>query len=199
MARKLDPDRHAARRQTVLDAAIRCFAEKGFHGTSTAEICKVAGMSPGNLFHYFESKAAIIAAIAEQDRDEIAGLFAEASGADDVIGALEQIAEKALRLVADETYGRLTLEIAAESARSAEVAALFQRNDTFIMDELIRLLERGVAAGQIDPQLDCESAAAWLYALTDGAIARAIMDRDSTVEAHLPMLKRLIRRFVEKR
>lgn len=178
---------------------MRCFAEKGFHNTSTAEICRAAGMSPGNLFHYFESKAAIIAAIAEQDRGEIAQLFAELSEGADTVGVLEGIAERVMRLVADDAYGRLSLEIAAESARNPEVAALFQSNDAFVTAELIRLLERGVVAGQIDPHLDCKAGAIWLFALVDGAIGRAIIEKDFAVEAHLPTLKRLIRRFVEKR
>ncbi|WP_238149352.1 TetR/AcrR family transcriptional regulator [Arsenophonus endosymbiont of Aleurodicus floccissimus] len=52
-----------------MPAAIRCFVEKGFHVTSTAEICKAAGinMNPGNLFHYYPTKIAIIEAIALQD------------------------------------------------------------------------------------------------------------------------------------
>ncbi|WP_164076138.1 TetR/AcrR family transcriptional regulator, partial [Stenotrophomonas maltophilia] len=49
--RKVDPDKHEARRQQILKAAIACFTAKGFHRTSTAEICAEAGMSPGNLFH----------------------------------------------------------------------------------------------------------------------------------------------------
>lgn len=198
MGRKLDPERHEARRQAVLDAAIGCFAEKGFHGTSTAEICKAAGMSPGNLFHYFASKTAIIAAVAEHDRADIAEIFATIKD-EDAITALENIAETTLRLIAKDTYSKLTLEIAAESARSPEVAALFQSNDALIKAELIRLLKRGVVAGQIDPELDCEAGASWLYALTDGAVARAIMDKDFSIDSHLTTLKRLIRRFVEKR
>ncbi|WP_230391141.1 TetR/AcrR family transcriptional regulator [Burkholderia cenocepacia] len=62
--RKIDPERVEAKRRQILDAAIDCFARDGFHATSTAAICKAAGMSPGNLFHYFPTKAAIIEAIA---------------------------------------------------------------------------------------------------------------------------------------
>ena len=51
-----NPEKQEARRRQIMEAAIGCFGKKGFHGTSTNEICAAAGMSPGNLFHYFPSK-----------------------------------------------------------------------------------------------------------------------------------------------
>lgn len=53
-------EKQQRKRRQILDAAMHCFIEKGFHSTSTAEICKAAGMSPGNLFHYYPNKYAII-------------------------------------------------------------------------------------------------------------------------------------------
>ena len=73
--RKVDPIKQQERRRHILNAAAHCFAEHGFHGTSTAQICERAGMSPGNLFHYYRSKAdiieALIAADTEATRDVI--------------------------------------------------------------------------------------------------------------------------------
>ncbi len=40
-------EKQQRKRRQILDAAMHCFIEKGFHSTSTAEICKAAGMSPG--------------------------------------------------------------------------------------------------------------------------------------------------------
>ncbi len=44
------------KRQRLLDAAIREFAEKGYGKASTNEIVKEAGIAKGLLFHYFGSK-----------------------------------------------------------------------------------------------------------------------------------------------
>src|SRR6516225_4317651 len=59
--------RGETRRAQVLDAATECFMRHGFHGASIAEISKTAGMSVGHIYHYFENKDAIIAAIVERD------------------------------------------------------------------------------------------------------------------------------------
>ncbi|WP_321423334.1 TetR/AcrR family transcriptional regulator [uncultured Methanobacterium sp.] len=46
--------------QKILDTSLKLFVEKGFHGTSTAEIAKTAGVATGTLFHYFKTKEELI-------------------------------------------------------------------------------------------------------------------------------------------
>jgi len=49
-----------ARRDEILEAAKRVFAEKGFAGAKISEIAAEAGLSYGLVYHYFESKEAIL-------------------------------------------------------------------------------------------------------------------------------------------
>jgi len=56
----------------ILDAAEQCFARAGFHRTTVHDICREAGVSPGALYVYFDSKEALIAGISERDRAEFA-------------------------------------------------------------------------------------------------------------------------------
>ena len=65
---KLKPEVQHARREHILDAAEQCFARAGFHRTTMHDICKEAGVSPGALYVYFDSKEALIAGISERDR-----------------------------------------------------------------------------------------------------------------------------------
>ncbi len=43
-------------RKKLLDIACRLFAEKGFHETTTQEICREAGTNPAAVNYYFKSK-----------------------------------------------------------------------------------------------------------------------------------------------
>jgi len=43
-----------------MDAALKLFTERGFHGTSTAQISKDAGVATGTLFNYFPRKEDLI-------------------------------------------------------------------------------------------------------------------------------------------
>lgn len=50
-----------ARRRQILEAALACFAERGFHATSMRDICNEAKLSAGAVYRYFASKEALIA------------------------------------------------------------------------------------------------------------------------------------------
>ena len=47
---KLAPKTQQARREHILDAAERCFVNKGFHPATMDGICREAGVSPGALY-----------------------------------------------------------------------------------------------------------------------------------------------------
>lgn len=196
MSRTVDADQHAEKRRRILEAAIACFARKGFHSTSTAEICRAAGMSPGNLFHYFATKEAIILAIAEEDRRETAMLFAAVESSSDTIGAIIQIAERALAQFSDPLHAQITIEIAAEAMRNPSIAAMFVENDVASVEALEQLLRSGVERDQIDPGLDVRSTALWLIALIEGAVGRATMDRTADPQKTLDTLRTLVSRFL---
>lgn len=52
-----------ARRDLILDAAAKVFAEKGFHPTTIKDIAKTAGIADGTIYNYFENKTALLLAI----------------------------------------------------------------------------------------------------------------------------------------
>lgn len=194
--RKVDPEKHEARRQAILAAAGACFAEKGFHRTSTAEICARAGMSPGNLFHYFPSKHAIIAAIVEEERRLTAAHFAGISEAEDQFAALLGFLDGMLDLAGDPAYLSLALEIAAEAIRDDRIGALVLDADAEMQAALATLLRRAAARGQIDATLDPADAARWIAALIDGVFSRAAVDPGFRPSRQRDMLRLLATRFL---
>jgi len=53
----------AARREQILGAATRVFAEKGFGRATTREVAREAGVSEGTIYNYFEDKESLLMAI----------------------------------------------------------------------------------------------------------------------------------------
>lgn len=51
------------KRQVILDAAVKVFAERGFHGCRVSDIAKSADVAYGLVYHYFDSKEEILNAI----------------------------------------------------------------------------------------------------------------------------------------
>ena len=115
--RKVDPIKQQERRRHILNAAAHCFAEHGFHGTSTAQICERAGMSPGNLFHYYRSKADIIEALIAADTRPRGMSSRRPAPRRRPRAARGWLAEQVL-LYLDPSYVRLGMEVLAEAVRN---------------------------------------------------------------------------------
>ena len=52
-----------AKRQAILDAALRLFSELGFHGTAVPLVAREAGVGTGTIYRYFDSKEALVNAL----------------------------------------------------------------------------------------------------------------------------------------
>ncbi|HEX2953580.1 MAG TPA: TetR/AcrR family transcriptional regulator [Bacillota bacterium] len=48
------------KRQSILDAALALFNERGFHATNVPQIAERAGVAVGTIYHHFPSKEAIV-------------------------------------------------------------------------------------------------------------------------------------------
>lgn len=56
-----------AMRERIEQAALRCFAQDGYDGTSMAQISAAAGTAPANVYRYFSSKQALFDALVPAD------------------------------------------------------------------------------------------------------------------------------------
>lgn len=48
------------KRTAILEATLRLISKNGFHGTAMSKVAQEAGVSAGIIYHYFESKDALI-------------------------------------------------------------------------------------------------------------------------------------------
>jgi TetR/AcrR family transcriptional regulator, cholesterol catabolism regulator len=59
------------RRHEIVDVSARVFAERGFHATSTTELCEANGIGKGALYYYIGAKEELLAAIHDRVMDEV--------------------------------------------------------------------------------------------------------------------------------
>jgi AcrR family transcriptional regulator len=57
--------------ESILEAALALFVEKGFHGTSVPSVAERAGVAAGTIYHYFTSKEALVNALYKRWKIEI--------------------------------------------------------------------------------------------------------------------------------
>lgn len=184
--------RQSDRRTEILDAAQHCFARSGFHQASMQDICGEAGMSPGNLYRYFPSKEAIIAAIAERDRAQAAADFAAVDKAPDFFTGFAALGRQYLVERTDEEVA-LCLEIMAEARRNPEVRRIYQTIDSDVRAGLVAILRRAADRGELRNDLDLEKIVMVLIALGDGIECRRAIDSSFDPESVIAIVLDLVR------
>src|SRR3984957_1617640 len=59
------------RRGAIIDLSAEVFAKRGFHATSTIELCEANQLGKGALYYYIGSKEELLAAIHDRVMDEV--------------------------------------------------------------------------------------------------------------------------------
>ncbi|MGY0068099.1 TetR/AcrR family transcriptional regulator [Streptomyces sp. QTS137] len=197
--RTVDPARHRARRRHIVNAAAELFAAKGFERTTTAEICKAAGMSAGNLFHYFPNKRAIFHAVFEDDEHDSATKaerLATARAADDPWTALLDIVDLLAAPAMEPLAPALVMEAMIQAYRDPDLEAQLSRDDDEERSTIIALLRNAAAAGQIDPALNPDDTAAWVMALIATLYTSAATNPSFSPADQIPTLRLILHRFL---
>ena len=70
-ARRTQAERTAATRAVLMHAARKLFADRGFNAVSTQAIVEAAGVTRGALYHQFDDKTALFAAVYEEVEQEL--------------------------------------------------------------------------------------------------------------------------------
>ncbi len=139
----------AQRKNAILNAAVMCFIENGYHQTGVRDIARKAGVSLGNLYNYFASKTEVLVEIAAIERAELEPflqILAQDKPALDVLDTF--IPAYSRHLSAPETV-ILALEITLEAIREAHIAELFTESRNTLINTIAGVLERGILEGSL--------------------------------------------------
>src|SRR5205807_6289580 len=112
------------RRTQILDAAVVCFAKRGFHQASMHDISAEAGISVGLIYRYFENKDAVISAMADRHKQEIHEVLKRAQQAPSLLESLEILFTAHCCEDAPQVVSAFVVDLYAEAPRNPRVADL---------------------------------------------------------------------------
>ncbi|MGD8967362.1 MAG: TetR/AcrR family transcriptional regulator [Anaerolineae bacterium] len=146
-------------RQRLMEVALQLFGEHGYEATTVKDITSVADVAKGTFFNYFETKEAILPAIAARRLEQLEELLTPAQGAPD--SAVARI-KLALRLVAESP-------LCQEKLAEQLFAAMIHRREIgpghALRDLLAEQVHQAQAVGEIRSSLDPMYLAGVIHAL----------------------------------
>jgi TetR/AcrR family fatty acid metabolism transcriptional regulator len=151
----------ADRRRQILDAAVRVFARRGYHGSRVGEIAEEAGVAHGLLYHYFSSKEQVLQTVFRENWGELLERFraVEAAG-ESAREKLEGIAKILLRTWRNNPD--LVTVMVREVARSPQLRGQVEEvGEAFAIVQ--RVIEQGQAEGTFRRDVDARLASWIVY------------------------------------
>ncbi len=166
----------ADRRQEILEAALRLFAQRGYNATTNADIAREAGVTAAALYYYFPSKELLFRTAVSELRSSLLPR---------VVPMVERVMDmdpeillpKVLRGVIDffsEPRTQAILKIImAEGQRDPAIVKIWEEQMVSVVEVIFPYLLRQMARGrvkQMDPRV--------VFFMVQGPIMAAVITRD---------------------
>lgn len=157
----------------ILDAALVCFAKRGFHQASMHDIAAEAGISVGLIYRYFQNKEAVIAAMADRHKKRINEILALARQAPSLRESLDTLFTAHCGETEPQVTAAFVVDLFAEASRNPHVAGLVRDVCETSMDGVADLIARSPEAKASD--LTPREMAELIFAVNDGMLLRGVL------------------------
>jgi TetR/AcrR family transcriptional regulator, fatty acid metabolism regulator protein len=145
----ISPQRMQDRYDAILDAAKTGFADKGFEGTSIADIARIARISDGLVYRYFRNKRELLYEVLRKFYERILlDLETQVFRQDGFVARLEALLRRHLEVfVSDTDLCRLFIS-EVRTASDYEGSAIQELNRRYT-SVLIRIVKDAVKTGEV--------------------------------------------------
>ena len=173
------------RRAQILEAALECFATRGYHTATMDDLVRTSGLSKGTLYWHFSSKEEVFLALFDRFVEEFFDVWSqletEGRSSLETVRTLGEIFVD--RLVSDPIPLGAWAEFLLQPKARQRYASMLRQS----RERLAALMRRGIERGEIR-DLDPEGIAVALTAAIEGTMLQAMVDPDFDVKAHLPLV-----------
>src|SRR3979411_1554023 len=163
------------RREQILRAAVICFAKRGFHQASMHDISAEAGISVGLIYRYFENKEAVISAMADRHKSEIAEVLERARQAPTLLESLEILFTAHCSEKSPKVLSAFVVDLYAEASRNPQVADLVRDVLYTAMAGVTDLIARSPEAAKAAHGLAPHEQAELIFAVARGMLMRDVL------------------------
>lgn len=175
-----------ARRREILAAGFHCFARAGLHATTMQDIADEADLSAGALYRYFESKEALVRALAADSAGRRAEAFGrlEPGGGADALADLVFEMMGALQTDDGEASVRLDVRLWAEMLDRPEDRRLILGAFASVAEPVAAYARAERKAGRILREVEPEAVGRVVVSLLTGLELQRAYEAELDLEAY---------------
>lgn len=189
--------RHAPaeqRRAQIVEAALACFADKGYRTTTMDDIVRASGLSKGSLYWHFRSKEEVFLAVFDAFAQDVFStwdaLLDEGCGTLEVLdGVVRRTFD---RMGAESALMHAWAEFLSHPQARDRLAEVYRRT----REKLAGSLRSDVVEGRVR-DLPLPGMAAALTAAVEGMGLQAMLDDGFDLREHWPVVREMVRRGLE--
>ena len=179
-------DRH----QEILDAAARVITDRGLAETRISDIAEVAGVSPGLILYYFDSKDRLLSEALTYANDQfylrMSREIRRIPSARDQLARLVDLSVPGLL----PEYGRLDewalwIEVWVRALRDPEMAKDREFLDQRWRGQIADIIRGGQSSGEFTSELTSQELALRIASLIDGLAIQVIMEDSQVTPGHM--------------
>ncbi len=155
------------KRESILDAAIKVFAEKGFHSSRISDVAREAGVAEGTIYLYFKNKDDLLLSVFSKR----VGSFVEdvrraVASQDTPQDKLRTIVEKHFEHLESDPYLAQVVQIELRACSAFMRGGVSPELKSYL-GLIERVLEEGKAQGVFRPDLNVKLASKAFFGMMD--------------------------------
>jgi AcrR family transcriptional regulator len=199
MSPKVTESHKEQRRRSILDAAKKIFATKGYEAFVMQDVIDAVDLSRGGVYSYFSNKEDLFLSVLDDMNEsykegtkEIADSPSIWNSLTDTFESYKSDEEK------KENFGAVQLEYFLINRQSKEKTAYMKKRYEFAIEQLVFLFSQGVERGEFNPIHPLKTIARYYITFNDGIhistlfITKKDMDYNAQIDIFLSQLANML-------
>lgn len=195
MVPKVQEEYYKFRKQEILAAAWKCFAEKGYKGSTMRNIAESIGLSTGVIYNYFKNKDELLDSLLELARESEQQIFDSMAQKDNSKEAIQEFFYTCFECSpfdALKKSAKVNIYMWAEAMTRRKIMdqTNVQHNQT--LDKLAQFIDDGINRGEIRADLDSRSVAGFYLALITGLQVQSALIEDLDFASYYVEIRKIL-------
>jgi len=195
MTPKVPEEYFKFRKDEIITAAWKCFAEKGYQGTTMRDIAKKLDLSTGVIYNYFKNKDEILNAIMEwalKSENQIFNLMAKKNTAREAISELFNACFVSCSNEELKESSKANIYMWVEAMKKKKLKEMINDKHRQQIDIIANFVSDGIKRGEIQSHIDPKSMAGFYQALITGLQVQSVLIEDFDLTSYYSQIKEII-------